>query len=265
MVDACIHGYIQGQAESGSEQPDLTVGIHVHCRELDWITFKGSFPTKDTPKPLLSGLELGQPRKHRLQCDATAPSPPVPPRPPCSDRGTTPAAPLADRAENGRPAGRSRSRYGHRFTPPLFPAAPRRPGRSRQLIGAGFHGDCGGGRGVVCGDARENGGGERWRRDGGAGAEALTLRLGGEGRPAEADCNHLCSILFWDQHLWGYISTAIDGKKLKRETKVNPAKMSRTVELWKPTRNIALQGRSCWLKFLYIVDSQISFPHKQQQ
>lgn len=71
------------------------------------------------------------------------------------------------------PAGRLRSRCGHRFSPPPSPAAPRRPGRSRQLIGAGFHGDCGGGRGVVCGDARENGGGERWRRDGGAGRRQL--------------------------------------------------------------------------------------------
>ena len=37
---------IQGQAGLGSEQPDLAVGVPIHCGELNWMTFKGLFQLK---------------------------------------------------------------------------------------------------------------------------------------------------------------------------------------------------------------------------
>ena len=42
----CHPGDIKDQAGWGSEQPDRAVGTPVHCRELDLMTFKGSFQLK---------------------------------------------------------------------------------------------------------------------------------------------------------------------------------------------------------------------------
>ena len=41
-----VLGDTQGQAELGSEQPDGAVGVPVHCKELDQMTFKGLFQLK---------------------------------------------------------------------------------------------------------------------------------------------------------------------------------------------------------------------------
>jgi len=35
-----------GQAGWSSEQPDLAVGVPIHCGELNWMTFKGLFQLK---------------------------------------------------------------------------------------------------------------------------------------------------------------------------------------------------------------------------
>ena len=36
-----IPGDTQGQAGQGSEQPDVAVGVPVHCKELDQTAFQG--------------------------------------------------------------------------------------------------------------------------------------------------------------------------------------------------------------------------------
>jgi len=42
--DRCsILGDIQGQTRKGSEQRDVALGVPVHCRELDYMTFNGPF------------------------------------------------------------------------------------------------------------------------------------------------------------------------------------------------------------------------------
>jgi len=38
-----ILGDIQGQTRQGSEQRDVAIGVPVHCRELDYMTFNGPF------------------------------------------------------------------------------------------------------------------------------------------------------------------------------------------------------------------------------
>lgn len=50
MVHALVFGYIQDQAGSGSEQPDLVVDVPDHCNSVGLGYLYGLFPTHDTVK-----------------------------------------------------------------------------------------------------------------------------------------------------------------------------------------------------------------------
>lgn len=124
------------------------------------------------------------PSHHSPVQQRDAPGCPLSPRRGRAARGLQPRR-VPARGRKWPPGARSRRRCGRCRLPPPSPATPRRPERSRQLLGAGFHGDSGGGRGRpwrrggrgdVCRDVRGvwgrgemAGGSGRGRRRGGGG------------------------------------------------------------------------------------------------